>query len=45
MMKNIELKESDSTFIYYALRVYADQNDNLEEEDRVKIYEIANKFK
>jgi hypothetical protein len=45
MMKNIKLNESDSTFIYYALRAYANQSDNLEEEDKVEIYEIANKFR
>ena len=44
-MRNIELTESDSTFIYYALRAYANQSDNLEEEDKVGIYEIANKFR
>ncbi len=44
-MRNIELNENDSTFIYYALRAYANQSDNLEEEDKVEIYQIANKFR
>ena len=44
-MKRIELKESDSTFIYYTLRQYARTTENLDKEDRDEIMDLAIKFK
>lgn len=44
-MRNIKLTDTDCTFIHYALRQYANTNDNLDREDRLEIYEVANKFK
>ncbi len=44
-MKNIQLSESDCTFIHYVLRMYAQTTPNLDSEDREEIYEVASKFK
>lgn len=44
-MRNIQLSESDCTFIHYTLRMYAKTNPNLEPEDKAEIYDIASKFK
>lgn len=44
-MRNIKLTDGEYTFIHYALKQYANTNDNLDREDRLEIYELANKFK
>ena len=44
-MRNIKLTDSDCIFIYYVLKAYANNNDNLDREDKLEIYEVANKFK
>ncbi len=44
-MRNIKLTESDCTFVHYALKMYANQTEGLEAEDKKEIYEVANKFK
>ena len=44
-MKDIKLTDNDCTFVYYALRMYAQQTPGMDAEDKEKIYEVANKFK
>jgi len=44
-MRNIKLTENDCTFVHYVLRMYANQTDNLDQDDKEEIYEVANKFK
>ena len=44
-MRNIKLTETDCTFVHYVLRMYANQTDNLDQDDKEEIYEVANKFK
>ena len=44
-MRTIKLTENDCTFVYYVLRMYANQTDNLDQDDKQEIYEVANKFK
>lgn len=44
-MRNIKLTDGDCTFIQYALKQYANTNDNLDREDRLEICELANRFK
>ncbi len=44
-MRNIKLTDSDCLFIHYALRQYAMQTEDLDNEDQIEIREIANKFK
>ena len=44
-MRSIKLNDSECMFIYYALKQYAIQTENLDRVDRQEIYEIANKFK
>jgi len=44
-MRNIELNESDCTFVHYVLRMYANQTANLDENDKQEIREVAAKFK
>jgi hypothetical protein len=44
-MRNIKLTDGDCTFVHYALKQYANTNDNLDHEDKQGIYEVANKFK
>ena len=44
-MKNIKLTENDCIFVHYALRMYANQTEGLDREDKHEIYEVANKFK
>ncbi len=44
-MRNIKLTESDCLFIHYALRQYAMQTEDLDNEDQIEIREIAAKFK
>ena len=45
MTKNIKLTESDCTFVHYVLRMYANQTEGLDSDDKQEIYEVANKFK
>ncbi len=44
-MRNIQLTESDCTFVHYVLRMYANQTANLDENDKKEIREVATKFK
>ncbi len=44
-MRNIKLTHGDITFVHYVLKYYATHNENLDQEDRQEIYEVANKFK
>jgi hypothetical protein len=44
-MRNIKLTDGDCTFVHYVLRMYASQTDNLDQDDKEEIYEVANKFK
>ena len=44
-MRNIKLTDSDCLFIHYALRQYAMQTGDLDDEDQIEIREIAAKFK
>ena len=44
-MRNINLSENDCTFVHYVLRMYANQTEGLDREDKQEIYEVANKFK
>ena len=44
-MRNIKLTDGDCAFIHYVLKQYANTNDNLDREDKLEIYEVANKFK
>ncbi len=44
-MRNIQLTESDCTFVHYVLRMYASQTSGLDNQDKVEIREVAAKFK
>ena len=44
-MKNIKLTENDCIFVHYALRMYANQTEGLDYDDKQEIYEVAAKFK
>ncbi len=44
-MRNIELTESDCTFVHYVLRMYASQTSGLDHQDKVEILDVAAKFK
>ncbi len=44
-MPKINLTENDCTFVHYVLRMYANQTEGLDSEDKQEIYEVANKFK
>ncbi len=44
-MRNIELTESDCSFVHYVLRMYATQTANLDYQDKSEIREVAAKFK
>ncbi len=44
-MRNIELTESDCSFVHYVLRMYATQTANLDNQDKSEIREVAAKFK
>ena len=44
-MRSINLTNSDCTFVYYVLRMYAKTTPNLDSGDREEIYEVASKFK
>ena len=45
IMRNIQLTESDCTFVHYVLRMYASQTSGLDNQDKVEIREVAAKFK
>lgn len=44
-MRNINLTESDCTFVHYVLRMYAQQTPGLEQYEKEEIRHIASKFK
>ena len=44
-MKTIKLTENDCTFVYYVLRMYAQQTPGLDSEDKAEIKIVAAKFK
>ena len=44
-MRTIKLTENDCTFVHYVLRMYANQTEGLDSEDKSEIYEVATKFK
>jgi len=44
-MRNIKLTDGDITFVHYVLKYYANHTENLDEDDKQEIYEVANKFK
>lgn len=44
-MRTLKLTENDCTFVHYVLKYYANNNDNLDSDDKDEIYEVANKFK
>ena len=44
-MRNIKLTEGECIFIHYMLRRYAKTTEELNQDDRQEIYEVANKFK
>ena len=44
-MRNIQLSESDCTFVHYVLRMYAQQTPGLEQYEKEEIRHIASKFK
>ena len=44
-MKNIKLTENDCVFVHYVLRMYANQTEGLDSDDKSEIYEVAAKFK
>ena len=44
-MRNINLSESDCTFVHYVLRMYAQQTPGLEQYEKEEIRHVASKFK
>ena len=44
-MRDIKLTENDCTFVHYVLRMYANQTEGLDSEDKSEIYKVAAKFK
>jgi len=44
-MRNIKLTGGEITFVNYVLKYYANHTDNLDEDDKQEIYEVAAKFK
>ena len=44
-MKTIKLTEADAIFVHYVLRMYANQTEGLDSEDKLEIYEVAKIFK
>jgi len=44
-MKTIKLTEADAIFVHYTLRMYANQTEGLDYDDKCEIYEVAAKFK
>ena len=44
-MRKIKLTKADCIFVHYVLRMYANQTEGFDREDKQEIYEIANKFK
>ncbi len=43
-MRSIKLSDTDCTFVHYVLRMYANQTEGLDSEDKEEIYEVARKF-
>jgi hypothetical protein len=44
-MRTIKLTESETIFVHYVLRMYAQQTPGLNNEDKSEIREVAAKFK
>ena len=44
-MRKIKLTETDCTFVHYVLRMYANQTEGLDYDDKQEIREVAAKFK
>lgn len=44
-MRKIKLTEADCTFVHYVLRMYANQTEGLDYDDKQEIREVAAKFK
>jgi len=44
-MRTIKLTETDCIFVHYALRMYANQTEGLDNNDKQEIREVAAKFK
>ena len=44
-MNTIKLTENDCTFVHYVLRMYANQTEGLDYEDKQEIRKVAAKFK
>ena len=44
-MRIIKLTENDCTFVHYVLRMYANQTEGLDYQDKQEIREVAAKFK
>ena len=44
-MRNINLSESDCTFVHYVLRMYAQQTPGLEQYEKEERRHVASKFK
>lgn len=44
-MKTLKLTEGECIFIHYILRRYAKTTEELNQDDREEIYEVAAKFK
>jgi len=43
-MITIKLTENDCTFVHYVLRMYANQTEGLDYDDKQEIREVAKKF-
>ena len=44
-MRTIKLTEADAVFVHYTLRMYANQTEGLDYDDKCEIYEVAAKFR
>jgi hypothetical protein len=44
-MKTVKLENNEGTFIYYIMKQYARTTENLDQEDRDEIMDLAMKFK
>jgi hypothetical protein len=44
-MEKLELTTEDCAFVYYALRDWAQNHENYDEQDVDAVYQIAKKFK
>ena len=44
-MRTLKLTENDCIFVHYVLRMYANQTEGLDYQDKLEIREVAAKFK